>query len=115
MSHTLEIMHIRKRSGLSQDEMASLLGCEGDTRESRVRTLSRKPGLQTTLWLRDSFWRTLPRSVCRGLGKGREEIKRWAQLPTGISRATPTPMTTPKLEILQAITSGPAIAPANEP
>jgi transcriptional regulator with XRE-family HTH domain len=117
MSHKLQnyLRTYRKRSGLTQDEMAYLLGCESGTKLSRYERFSRKPGLETTLGCAIVFG-----APCRDVFGGtwekvEREIKRRAQLLTRrISRATPTPMATQKLEILQAITSGSATAPVNE-
>lgn len=36
----------RKRAGLTQDEVAILLGCQSGTKVSRLERLSRKPSLQ---------------------------------------------------------------------
>ena len=39
----------RKRNGLSQDEVAFLLGCQSGTKVSRFERLARKPNLETAL------------------------------------------------------------------
>ena len=39
----------RKRCGLTQDELAFLLGCQTGTKVSRFERLARKPNLATTL------------------------------------------------------------------
>jgi transcriptional regulator with XRE-family HTH domain len=49
MSYKLEnyLRTYRKRSGLSQDEMAFLLGCQNGTKVSRYERFARKPNLET--------------------------------------------------------------------
>ena len=49
MSHKLEnyLRTYRKRSGLSQDEVAYLLGCQNGTKVSRYERFARKPSLET--------------------------------------------------------------------
>ena len=39
----------RKRGGLTQDEMAFLLGCQSGTKISRFERLARRPNLETAL------------------------------------------------------------------
>ena len=39
----------RKRYGLTQDEVAFLLGCQSGTKVSRFERLARKPNLETAL------------------------------------------------------------------
>ena len=39
----------RKRGGLTQDEMAFLLGCQSGTKISRFERLARRPNLKTAL------------------------------------------------------------------
>jgi transcriptional regulator with XRE-family HTH domain len=39
----------RKRAGLSQDEMAFLLGCRSGSKVSRYECFARQPGLETAL------------------------------------------------------------------
>jgi len=60
----------RKRSSLSQDEVASLLGCESGTKISRYECFDRKPGLEATLACAIVFGVRAVRSL-RELGKGR--------------------------------------------
>ena len=49
VSHKLEnyLRTYRKRSGLSQDEVAFLLGCQNGTKVSRYERFARKPSLET--------------------------------------------------------------------
>jgi len=49
VSHKLEnyLRTYRKQSGLSQDEVAYLLGCQNGTKVSRYERFARKPSLET--------------------------------------------------------------------
>ena len=49
MSHKLQnyLRTYRKRSGLSQDEVAFLLGCQTGAKVSRYEPFARKPSLET--------------------------------------------------------------------
>ena len=55
----------RKKHGLSQDDLARLLGCKNGAKASRYETLKRKPGLDAALTYealfdvptRELFWR----------------------------------------------------------
>ena len=117
MSYKLDnyLRTYRKRSGLSQDELAYLLGCESGTKVSRYECFERMPGLKTAIACKIVFGATACDLFAGTWEKVEEEIKNRAQLlARRISRATPTPMATRKLEILQAITSGSASAPASE-
>ena len=51
MTHNLEnyLRTYRKRSNLSQDEVAFLLGCRGGTKVSRYERHARKPNLEQFL------------------------------------------------------------------
>jgi transcriptional regulator with XRE-family HTH domain len=109
MSYKLEnyLRTYRKRSGLSQDEVAFLLGCQTGTKVSRYERFARKPALETALACRAIF-RVPVEDIFAGVyQKVEKRISNRAQLLTRkLNRATPTSMATRKLELLQAITSG---------
>ena len=109
MSHKLQnyLRTYRKRSSLSQDEVAFLFGSETGTKISRYERSTRKPRLETILAYVIVF-RTPGRELFAGTyEKVQRKIKSRAHLMTRkLSRATPTPMAARKLQILEAITSG---------
>jgi transcriptional regulator with XRE-family HTH domain len=102
----------RKRSGLTQDEVAFLLGCESGTNVSRCERYTRKPNLETLFdyeLLFGSPGRELFAGTFEKIGK---KILRRAQLPARrVSGATPNSMAARKLQILKAITSGSEVGP----
>jgi transcriptional regulator with XRE-family HTH domain len=102
----------RKRSGLTQDEVAFLLGCGSGTKVSRYERYTRKPNLETLFGYELLFGapgRELFAGTFEKIGK---KILHRAQLLTRkLSRATPTPMAARKLQVLEAITSGSGIGP----
>lgn len=102
----------RKRSGLSQDELAFLLGCQSGTKVSRYERAARKPNLDTILSYVVVFG-TPGRELFAGVfDKVEEKVNKRAQLlAREVSRATPTPLATRKLQVLKAITSGPGVEP----
>ena len=112
MSYKLEnyLRTYRKRSALSQDEVAFLLGCRSGTKVSRYERHSRKPNLET-LFGYEMVFGTPAREFFAGVyQKVEKKITNRAQLLTrNLSRATPTPRATRKLQILEAITSGSGI------
>ena len=57
MSNTISsyLRTYRKRSGLTQSEVAFLLGARDGTKVSRYERLSRRPNLQTTIGLQAIF------------------------------------------------------------
>ena len=112
MSHKLQnyLRTYRKRSGLSQDEVAYLLGCQNGTKVSRYERFSRKPSLETLFAYEVVFGAPARALFAGAYQKVEKRISSRAQLLTRkLNRATPDRMATRKLEILQAITSGSAI------
>jgi len=102
----------RKRSGLSQNEIGYLLGCQNATRVSRYERFKRKPALETALACRAIFGVSVEDLFAGAYQKVERKTSKRAQLLTRkLNRATPTPMATRKLQILKAITSGSGIAP----
>jgi|SRR6266576_4678451 len=74
MSHKLEnyLRTYRKQSGLSQDEVAFLLGCQTGTKVSRYERFARKPSLET-LFAYEVVFGAPAQAFCRCLSKGRKE------------------------------------------
>ena len=109
MSHKLENYRRtdRKRSGLSQAEVAVLLDCKNGTKVSRYERFSRKPKVET-LFAYELVFGAPARDLFAGAyQKVGKKISRRAQLLTRkLNRATPDKMATRKLQILKAITSG---------
>ena len=114
MSHKLEnyLRTYRKRSGLSQNEVAYLLGCRNGTKVSRYERYTRKPSLET-LFAYEVMFGAPARELFAGVYQKVERTtqKRAQLLARKVSRATPNPMATRKLQILKAITSGSGIEP----
>src|SRR5262244_2102882 len=114
MSNKLEnyLRTYRKRSGLSQDEVAFLLDCKNGTKVSRYERSVRKPSLQTLFAYELVFGAPARELFAGAYQKVQKKISKRAQLLTWkLNRATPTPMATRKLQILKAITSGSGIGP----
>jgi transcriptional regulator with XRE-family HTH domain len=102
----------RKRSGLSQDEVGFLLGCQNGTKVSRYERFGRKPPLETALACRAIFGVPVEELFAGAYQKVEKKMSKRAQLLTRkLNRATPSPMATRKLQILRAITSGSGIGP----
>jgi transcriptional regulator with XRE-family HTH domain len=116
MSNKLEnyLRTYRKRSGLSQDEVAFLMGCQNGTKVSRYERSSRKPTLETVLAYAIVFGAPGRELFAGTFEKVEKRIMNRAQLLTRkLNRATPDKMAARKLQILQAITSGSGIGPDN--
>jgi transcriptional regulator with XRE-family HTH domain len=114
MPHKLQnyLRTYRKRSSLSQDEVAFLLGCESGTKVSRYERSARKPSLETILAYVVVFGAPGRELFAGTYEKVEKRILKRAQLLTRkINRATPNAMATRKLQILRAITSGSGIGP----
>ena len=102
----------RKRSSLSQDEVAYLLGCQSGTKVSRYERSARKPNLETILAYAVVFGAPGRELFAGTFEKVEKKISNRAQLLTRkLSRATLTPMAARKLQVLEAITSGSGIGP----
>jgi transcriptional regulator with XRE-family HTH domain len=105
----------RKRTGLSQDEVAFLLGCRHGTKVSRYERNNRQPGLETALAY-EVLLGTPVRELFVGIFEKVEAItlRRARVLARKLSAATRTPRNTRKLELLRTITSsGPGLEPAD--
>ena len=114
MSHKLEnyLRTYRKRSGLSQDEVGFLLGCQNGTKVSRYERFARKPSLET-LFAYEVVFGAPARELFAGVYHKVEKriMNRTQFLTRKLNRATPDRMATRKLEILKAITSGSGVGP----
>jgi len=114
MSHKLQnyLRTYRKRSGLSQDEVAFLLGCQKGTKVSRYERFARKPSLET-LFAYEVVFGAPARELFAGVYQKVEKriMNRTQLLTRKLNRATPDRMATRKLEILKAITSGSGVGP----
>jgi transcriptional regulator with XRE-family HTH domain len=114
MSHKLQnyLRTYRKRSGLSQDEVAFLLGCQTGTKVSRYERFARKPSLETLFAYEVMFGAPARELFASAYQKVEKRVSNRAQLlARKLNRATPDRMATRKLEILQAITSGSGTGP----
>src|SRR5262245_54580072 len=114
MPHKLQnyLRTYRKRSSLSQDDLAFLLGCRSGTKVSRYERSARRPNLET-LFAYELVFRAPAKELYAGIHqKVERSITHRAQLLTRkLSRATPTAVAARKLQILEAITSGSGIGP----
>jgi transcriptional regulator with XRE-family HTH domain len=105
----------RKRAGLSQDEVAFLLGRQHGTKVSRYERNTRQPGLETLLAYELVFGAPV-RDLFAGVFEKVEAttLRRAQLLARKLSAATRTPRTARKLELLGHITSGSASESVNE-
>lgn len=102
----------RKRSGLSQDEVAFLLGCKNGTKVSRYERFARKPSLETVFAYEVVFGAPARELFAGAYQKVEKRISNRAQLlAQKVNRATPDRMATQKLKILKAITFGSEAGP----
>lgn len=98
----------RKRAGLSQEEMAFLLGCQSGAKVSRYERFSRQPTLQTAVAYEVIFGIPV-RDLFAGLGQKAERpvIKRAQLLIQKLKTAEPDRLTLRKLQMLEAVASLP--------
>jgi len=104
----------RNRAGLSQDELAFLLGCQHGTKVSRYERRSRQPSLEAAMAYEIALG-TPVRELFAGMYEKVETVtlRRARVLARKLSTATRTPQTARKLELLGRITSESASEPAN--
>jgi transcriptional regulator with XRE-family HTH domain len=106
MSHRLEnyLRTYRKRSGLSQDDIAFLLGSRSGTKVSRYERLVRRPTLKT-LFAYEVIFRATARELFAGLYEKVEQttLARARLLAERFARAKPNRMTSRKLATLKAL------------
>lgn len=94
----------RRRSGLTQRQLAWLLGCRAGSKVSRYERFARSPGLETVFAYEIIF-----RTSARELFAGRFEaaalatFKRVKTLLVRLRRQTPTPTRKAQLATLEAI------------
>jgi transcriptional regulator with XRE-family HTH domain len=116
MAHTLHnyLRTYRKRAGLSQDEVAFLLGVAYGTKVSRYERRSRQPGLMT-VFAYEVLFRVTPRELFGDLFRKVETktLRRARALVRKLGRAACDPLTARKLNLLRAITSGSVSEPLN--
>jgi transcriptional regulator with XRE-family HTH domain len=114
VSHKLEnyLRTYRKRSGLSQEEVAFLLGCQNGTKVSRYERFARKPSLESLFAYEVVFGAPARELFAGAYQKVEKRISNRAELlARKVNRATPDRMATRKLQILKAITSGSGTGP----
>lgn len=111
-SHRLQnyLRTFRKRAGLSQDEVAFLLGCRSGTKVSRYEHFRRLPTLQTA-FAYEIIFRTSARELFAGVFEGarRTTIRRVQALHEKLDTNPPERMTAQKLAALDA-----ALEPAHQ-
>ena len=111
MSHKLQnyLRTYRRRTGLSQDEVAFLLGCGSGTKVSRYEHFARQPNLQTIL-----AYETVFRAPARDLFAGayqkveRQTARRARLLVQKLVTTKPSRMEAQKLAALKSI-AAPAV------
>ncbi len=93
----------RKRAGLTQDELAFLLGCKSGAKVSRYEQFKRQPSLQTA-FAYEAVFGTPASELFAGLfQQAQQETKKRAQaLIKKLSQGKPTPLVARKLEMLKA-------------
>lgn len=94
----------RKRSGLSQDELALLLGCKSGSKVSRYERSGRVPGLGTLIALEIVFQQPA-RELFRGRYECvRKDVRRRAQrLSRKVDARALTPANKRKLDFLTGV------------
>jgi transcriptional regulator with XRE-family HTH domain len=97
-------MH-RKRAGLSQDEVAYLLGCGHGAKVSRYERFNREPSLRTALAY-EVIFQVPVRELFAGIyEQSRRDVERRTRyLVRRIERHTKNPLIARKLVVLKAIT-----------
>lgn len=99
----------RKRAGLTQDEMAFLLGRTNGKKVSRYECNQRRPRLETVLAY-EILFRTPARDLFPGVFHQiqQETMTRTTTLARRLGKRHPNPSTSRKLTVLLDITSEPA-------
>jgi transcriptional regulator with XRE-family HTH domain len=108
MSNTISsyLRTYRQRSGLTQSEVAFLLGVRGHTKVSRYERLSRRPGLLTTIGLQVIFGLATKDILPLVFVVVERRIVERAQfLSRQLEGKTDSPRTKQKLAFLASITS----------
>ena len=108
MSHKLQnyVRTYRRRAGLSQDEMAFLLGCQSGTKVSRYERFARQPTLETA-FAYEAVFGTPVRELFGGVyEQSLAAIQERAGLLAGMLQQKNTDRQTDrKLELLSTISS----------
>jgi transcriptional regulator with XRE-family HTH domain len=94
----------RKQAGLSQDDLAFLLGCGSGTKVSRYELFRRQPGLATVFAL-ESIFRKPARELFAGLYEDAEQetAKRARRLIQRLNTHRDDPQLRRKLDLLRTI------------
>ena len=94
----------RKRSGLTQDEVALLLGAKSGTKVSRYERFRRRPTIET-VFAYEVLFRTPSRELFAGLYREveRETVKRAGHLADRLQQTPPSRLTARKLEALHQV------------
>ena len=106
----------RKRAGLSQHEVAFLLGCQDGAKISRYERHARRPSLENA-WGYGIIFGARAEELFGGAVQkvARQIIKRAEILVRKLESPNPVPLTALKLQTLQAISSGPEPRPLRKP
>ena len=96
----------RKRAGLTQDEVAFLLGCTSGAKVSRYERLARRPSLETA-FAYEALFRVPAREIFAGVFQKVEHkaIRRARLLAEKVRTVEPDGVTARKLELLRAVAS----------
>ncbi len=109
MAHKLDnyLRTYRKRAGLTQSEVAFLLGCTDGAKVSRYERFAREPNLRTILGYERIFGAPARELFAGTYQKVEKATHRRAQLlAQKLSAATPAHTTTRKLDLLRHLSSG---------
>ena len=106
MAHRLPnyLKTYRKRAGLSQDEVAYLLGCRSGAKVSRYERLARRPSLETA-FAYEALFGTSARELFAGVYEKveREVVKRARVLAGKLNATQPERTVRRKLDRLKAM------------
>lgn len=94
----------RRRAGLSQEEVAFLLGCSSAAKSSRYEHSARRPSLETVFFYEVVFGASAQK-LFRGIFKKAEKKtqKRAQMLAEKLRKAKPNRLNSRKLSLLEAI------------
>ena len=106
----------RKRAGLSQDDLAFLLGCGSGTKVSRYELFRRQPGLSTVFALEAIFGKPA-RELFAGMYADAEQqtAERARRLIQRLNKHREGPQLQRKLALLQTIAGDPPSNSGNDP
>jgi transcriptional regulator with XRE-family HTH domain len=94
----------RKRSGLSQDGLAFLLGCKSDAKVSRYEQQVRIPSLETII-MYEMIFKTDARELFQGISQKVEQAtrERAKQLAEKLAQERRTPTVARKMNLLNTL------------